>query len=81
MKYGFARKLLSLPRRVAILQIRIYQMTLSHFLGRHCRFSPTCSEYAIQAIDRYGLLRGGFMAFKRILHCHPFSAGGYDPVP
>lgn len=45
-----------------------------------CRFHPTCSEYAIEAIDKYGALKGGFMAFKRILRCNPFSKGGYDPV-
>lgn len=45
-----------------------------------CRFHPTCSEYAIEAIDKYGALKGGFMAFKRILRCNPFNKGGYDPV-
>jgi len=61
--------------------IRFYQVAVSPMLGRHCRYYPTCSEYARQAIERYGVLQGGFMAIRRILRCHPFSPGGYDPVP
>jgi len=61
--------------------IRIYQMTLSKVLPPSCRFTPTCSQYTYQAIDRFGLLRGSWMGFLRVLRCNPFHAGGYDPVP
>ena len=60
--------------------IRLYQTYLSPMMGPHCRFYPTCSEYAKIAISRYGALKGGWMAVKRICRCHPFHAGGYDPV-
>lgn len=61
--------------------IRAYQVLLSPFLGQHCRFTPSCSQYASEAIARYGALRGGWLALKRIGRCHPFCDGGYDPVP
>ncbi len=61
--------------------IRLYQMTLSKVLPPSCRFEPSCSRYTYMAIDKYGLLRGSWMGFKRILRCNPFNAGGYDPVP
>ena len=61
--------------------IKAYQMLLSPFLAPVCRFHPTCSEYAHQAISRYGATRGGIMAVKRISRCHPFHPGGVDPVP
>ena len=61
--------------------IRAYQVLLSPFLGQHCRFTPTCSQYASEAIARHGALRGGWLAMKRIGRCHPFCDGGYDPVP
>nr|WP_071542419.1 membrane protein insertion efficiency factor YidD [Moorella thermoacetica] len=64
-----------------ILAIRFYQKYISPLLGRHCRFYPTCSQYALEAIAKYGLLRGGLLATRRLLHCHPWGAGGYDPVP
>ncbi|MFV9689859.1 MAG: membrane protein insertion efficiency factor YidD [Desulfobacteria bacterium] len=60
--------------------IRVYQYCLSPLFVPACRFVPTCSEYAYQAIERYGLLKGSFMAVRRILKCHPFHPGGYDPV-
>ncbi len=68
-------------RWVALSAIRLYQVGISPLSGRHCRLYPTCSEYAKQAIMRHGLLSGGKLAVKRILRCHPFKAGGYDPVP
>ena len=63
------------------LLIKAYQLLLSPFLGSHCRFTPTCSQYASEAIVRYGALRGSWLAIKRIGRCHPFCDGGYDPVP
>jgi hypothetical protein len=61
--------------------IRFYQRVISPALPAHCRFYPSCSEYAIQAIVRYGPIRGGWLAMKRILRCGPWNSGGYDPVP
>jgi len=61
--------------------IRAYQLLLSPFLGNHCRFTPSCSQYAAEAISRHGSGRGSWMALKRLLRCHPFCDGGYDPVP
>jgi hypothetical protein len=66
---------------LALALIKCYQIFLSPVLGPACRFIPTCSEYAYQAIETHGLLRGGLMAIKRILRCHPFNPGGFDPVP
>lgn len=67
--------------KVFIALIRLYQMTLSPLLGRNCRFTPSCSHYAIEAIEKYGALRGVWYAVRRILRCQPFCEGGYDPVP
>ncbi len=67
-------------KAVALVAIRIYQQTISRVLPPACRFTPTCSEYAYQAIEKYGLLKGGWMAIKRIARCHPLNPGGYDPV-
>ncbi len=61
--------------------IRLYQLTLSSALGGHCRFHPTCSEYAHQSVAQHGALRGVWLSARRILRCHPFSQGGHDPVP
>lgn len=61
--------------------IVFYQKAISPYLGKNCRYTPTCSEYAILAIKKYGALKGSFMAIWRILRCNPFSKGGYDPVP
>jgi putative membrane protein insertion efficiency factor len=61
--------------------IWVYRHTLSYFLGRHCRFEPSCSVYADEAIRRYGARKGLVLAVKRILRCHPWGASGYDPVP
>ncbi len=63
------------------LVIRLYQWTLGTVLPNSCRFSPTCSEYALTAITRYGPARGSLLALKRVLRCNPFFPGGYDPVP
>ncbi len=64
-----------------ILLVRAYQVTLSPLLGGQCRYHPTCSAYAIQALKDYGPIRGSVMALGRIGRCHPFAKGGYDPVP
>ncbi len=64
-----------------ILLIRIYQWTLSPWLGRQCRYTPTCSQYGREALARYGLLKGGRLTIRRILSCHPWGGHGYDPVP
>ena len=63
------------------LLIRFYRGCISPLLPPSCRYYPTCSAYAMEAIERYGARRGGWMALKRILRCHPLHAGGYDPVP
>ncbi len=61
--------------------IRAYQRVISPLFPPTCRFTPTCSEYAIQALERHGLLRGGYLSIKRVLRCHPWHPGGEDPVP
>jgi len=61
--------------------IRLYQLTLSPLLPPSCRFEPSCSHYAYQAIDRFGFFKGGWLAAKRLGRCHPFHPGGFDPVP
>ena len=68
-------------RIVAELLIRLYQVTLSPFIGRSCRFYPTCSNYALEAIRLHGTLRGSWLALRRLGKCHPFHPGGYDPPP
>jgi len=70
-----------LPRRAVLAGIRVYQWTLSPLIGRQCRFYPTCSHYALEAIERHGLLRGGVLSLRRLGRCHPFHAGGVDLVP
>jgi putative membrane protein insertion efficiency factor len=65
---------------VLIFFIRGYRLLISPLLPPSCRFTPTCSEYAIQAIEKYGALRGVYLGARRLLRCHPFHAGGYDPV-
>lgn len=67
-------------KSILILMIKFYQVFISPLKPPSCRFIPTCSEYAILAIEKYGVIRGGYKAIKRILRCHPFNSGGYDPV-
>lgn len=71
---------LKLPARAVIVLIRGYQYLISPLLPQACRFYPTCSAYTIEAIKRYGTLRGGLKGLWRVLRCHPLSRGGYDPV-
>ena len=66
---------------IGLALIRLYQMTFSQILPPSCRFEPSCSHYTYQAIDKYGLIKGSWLGFKRILRCNPFNPGGYDPVP
>jgi putative membrane protein insertion efficiency factor len=68
-------------QRLCIFLIRGYQWLLSPLLGPRCRFHPSCSHYAVEAIDRHGAMRGGWLAARRITRCHPLNPGGYDPVP
>jgi len=67
-------------KNILILMIKFYRYFISPLKPPSCRFFPTCSEYAILAIEKYGVLRGGVKAVRRILRCHPFNPGGYDPV-
>ena len=73
-------RLRRLPADGLIALARAYQVTLSPWLGRQCRFTPTCSNYFIQAVRAHGALRGGAKGLWRLLRCHPFAQGGYDPV-
>ena len=68
-------------KRLLIGLIRGYKILISPLLPPACRFQPTCSEYAMEAVERFGIFRGGGMAIMRVLRCHPFHPGGYDPVP
>lgn len=76
-----ARYAAAAVRSTLILAIKLYQLTLSPFLGRQCRYEPTCSVYAEEALRRFGVLRGGWLAVKRLGRCHPWGGTGYDPVP
>lgn len=64
-----------------LMLIRFYQQCISPFTPAACRYTPTCSQYAVEAIQKYGPFKGGWMALKRILRCNPFGGSGYDPVP
>ena len=65
---------------ILIILIKIYQFTISPLIGSNCRFSPTCSNYCIQAIQKHGTFKGLFLSFKRIIKCHPWGESGHDPV-
>lgn len=69
-----------LPANVCLNLIKFYQLFISPFTPQVCRFYPTCSQYFYEAVRHYGLLKGGAMGIKRVLSCHPFHPGGYDPV-
>jgi putative membrane protein insertion efficiency factor len=69
------------PRTVLILLVRAYQIVLSPLLPASCRYYPSCSTYAIEALERHGALRGGWLTLRRLARCNPFRPGGYDPVP
>jgi len=69
------------PRLLMIFAVRCYRYAISPFLAPSCRFHPTCSEYAISAFGRYGVIYGGWLTVKRLSKCHPFHEGGFDPLP
>jgi putative membrane protein insertion efficiency factor len=69
------------PARIAADAVRLYQLVLSPLMPPRCRHLPTCSDYAMEALREYGVLRGGWLAIRRIARCHPFGTSGYDPVP
>ena len=69
------------PRQILMWSIRGYQLVISPMIGPRCRFYPSCSCYALTAIERHGALRGFWLGLCRLLRCHPFAPGGYDPVP
>jgi hypothetical protein len=71
---------MTIARRLVVLPIRTYQLLLSPLVGERCKYYPSCSEYAVQAISRFGILRGLVLAGWRLLRCNPWSRGGYDPV-
>lgn len=68
-------------RKLLIALIQLYRLVISPMLGPRCRFLPTCSEYTQEALQRHGVLRGSWLGLRRLFKCHPFHAGGYDPVP
>jgi len=73
--------IMSVPRRLLAAVIRGYQAAISPLLPPSCRFHPSCSQYALEAVTRHGALRGSWLAARRLARCHPFHPGGYDPVP
>ncbi|MBU1369386.1 MAG: membrane protein insertion efficiency factor YidD [Bacteroidetes bacterium] len=73
--------IIKLPGQLLILLIRIYQYTLSPYIGGSCRYTPTCSVYSVEAIKKHGAIKGGWLATKRVASCNPWGGSGYDPVP
>ena len=74
-------RLREIPRRIVLLPIRGYQKFISPGLPPSCRFSPSCSQYALEAVSKYGALKRMWLGARRLVRCHPFNPGGYDPVP
>ncbi|HUF86864.1 MAG TPA: membrane protein insertion efficiency factor YidD [Thermohalobaculum sp.] len=72
---------MTLLARIVALPVHAYRLVLSPWLGMNCRFRPTCSAYALEALEKHGALRGSWLALRRILRCHPGGGSGYDPVP
>jgi putative membrane protein insertion efficiency factor len=70
-----------LASKIFIVLIRFYQLSISPILGQNCRYTPTCSEYSVEAIKKYGPLKGGWLSLKRIFSCHPWGGQGHDPIP
>ena len=78
---GLFKKVSSILAKACIGLVRFYQVFISPLKGPTCRFYPTCSQYALESLKKYGPFKGGYLAVRRILRCHPFHKGGYDPVP
>ena len=72
---------ISVATRIALVLVRAYQLVLAPFSGGACRFEPSCSAYALEAIEMHGAVRGAWLALRRVARCHPFSRAGFDPVP
>ena len=72
---------MNIPARLMLLLIRFYKYAISPMLPPRCRYTPTCSQYAVEAVSKHGAFKGGWMALKRIARCHPFGGSGHDPVP
>lgn len=72
---------MNLLQRLLIGLVKLYRLTLSPLVGQHCRFTPTCSQYAIEALETHGALRGSLLTVQRLGRCHPWCEAGYDPVP
>ncbi|MDD5569561.1 MAG: membrane protein insertion efficiency factor YidD [Bacteroidales bacterium] len=70
-----------IPAKIAILLIKFYKYAISPYLMPSCRYTPTCSEYGIEAVKKYGIFKGGYLTLKRFLSCNPWGGSGYDPVP
>ncbi|HWR95823.1 MAG TPA: membrane protein insertion efficiency factor YidD [Arenimonas sp.] len=68
-------------KSLALLLLRGYKLFISPLLGQTCRFSPSCSSYSMQAIERFGFFRGSYLTVRRLMRCHPWNPGGYDPIP
>lgn len=79
-RHKLLQKMPNVPKLVVMQLLRAYKWAISPMFPAACRYVPTCSEYAMEAIERHGVLRGGLMALARLLRCHPFARGGYDPV-
>lgn len=80
-KHGPRSRAAALAARPLIWLVQLYQVTLGPLMSGHCRFQPTCSAYAVEALQRHGALRGGWLTIRRLLRCHPLGGLGYDPVP
>ena len=72
---------MNIPARLMLLLIRFYQYAISPMLPPRCRYTPTCSQYAVEAVSKHGAFKGGWLALQRIARCHPFGGSGHDPVP
>lgn len=81
LKIRSCLKLNYVLKKIALFLIKFYQRYISIFLGKNCRFYPTCSAYTYEAIETYGFIKGVYLGMRRIVKCHPFNPGGYDPVP
>lgn len=78
---GLVRLVGQLPQRLLVSMVRGYQLLISPVLPPSCRFHPSCSQYTLEALRRYGALKGSWLGLRRLVRCHPFNPGGFDPVP